>query len=413
MKFKSILAFGAALSLSIFTSKAAVLTVDDDGVQCPGAPFNTIQAAVTAAHSGDTIRVCPGTYPEQVRIDKRLTLKGQAVGNESLILVRPTMVTPNSNSLEGSAAPIAAVILVDGADNVTLENLTVDGAGNTLTSCGQGFYGIYYRNASGKVDSVAVRNIRLASAPADCESGSGILAQSADNESLEKGSGGHGTSRLQVIGSTIHDYRKNGITANGAGTELTARGNTVTGSGSDNFVAQNGIQIAFGAKGQIDGNAIIDHIFGPCVSLQQCGMTATNVLIIGAGEAKVRLNSLGKSQTSVAVLSNNADVTANWIYDTDVFDGIAVFGNQNDVERNVINDSDEAAIVVAGNDNEVKNNRINETPVGIFLGANNQRTRLRGNDFYNTAMNVATEATPGAKLHDVRNTPYPVSPLRP
>ncbi|MEP6810847.1 MAG: hypothetical protein ABI992_11445, partial [Chthoniobacterales bacterium] len=78
-----------------------------------------------------------------------------------------------------------------------------------------------------------------------------------------------------------------------------------------------------------------------------------------------------------------------------------------------INNSDEAAIVLAGNDNEVKRCAINETPVGIFLGANNQRTRLQGNDFYNTARNVATEATPGAKLRDVQNTPYPVSPLRP
>ncbi len=412
MKFTSLLALSTSAAFSVFTSQAAVLTVDNDGAQCPGAPFNSIQAAVNAARAGDTIRVCPGTYPEQVRIDKKLTVEGQTVGNESLILVRPTAVTPNTNSLEGTGAPIAAIILVDGADGVTLENLTVDGAGNSLTSCGQGFYGIYYRNASGKVDSVAVRNIRLAAAPADCESGSGILAQSSGGGSITE-SGGRGTSKLEVVDSTIHDYRKNGITANGSGTELNAHGNTVTGSGPDDFVAQNGIQIAFGATGEIEDNAVINHIFGPCVSLQQCGMTATNVLVIGAGDVKVKKNNLGKSQTGIALISNKADVSDNVIYDTEVFDGIAVFGNENKLDKNTVNNSDEAAIVVAGNKNDVKNNTINEAPVGIFLGANNDRTKVQGNEFYNTAMDTATEMTPAGNSRFVRNTSPPVVPLQP
>jgi pectin methylesterase-like acyl-CoA thioesterase len=38
---------------------------------CAGAtPFATIQAAVAAAGAGDTVLVCPGTYPEQVEITR-------------------------------------------------------------------------------------------------------------------------------------------------------------------------------------------------------------------------------------------------------------------------------------------------------------------------------------------------------
>lgn len=44
--------------------KKARILVDDDKVQCPNAAFTSIQTAVSAAHSGDTIRVCPGTYDE-------------------------------------------------------------------------------------------------------------------------------------------------------------------------------------------------------------------------------------------------------------------------------------------------------------------------------------------------------------
>src|SRR5919108_5122516 len=49
---------------------AADLFVDDDGVECPDAEFTTIQEAVDAAAPGDRIRVCPGTYDEQISITK-------------------------------------------------------------------------------------------------------------------------------------------------------------------------------------------------------------------------------------------------------------------------------------------------------------------------------------------------------
>jgi len=52
------------------------LLVDDDKVQCPTAGFTTIQAAVDAAPPGATIRVCAGTYTEQVTIKQDLKIRG-------------------------------------------------------------------------------------------------------------------------------------------------------------------------------------------------------------------------------------------------------------------------------------------------------------------------------------------------
>jgi parallel beta-helix repeat protein len=54
----------------------ATLYVDDDHAQMPNAGFTSIQAAVNAAHAGDTIRVLPGTYNESVTVDKQLTILG-------------------------------------------------------------------------------------------------------------------------------------------------------------------------------------------------------------------------------------------------------------------------------------------------------------------------------------------------
>ena len=43
--------------------------------------FPTIQAAINAANSGNTIKVLPGTYTEQVSINKNLIIAGSGSCN--------------------------------------------------------------------------------------------------------------------------------------------------------------------------------------------------------------------------------------------------------------------------------------------------------------------------------------------
>ena len=50
--------------------------VVDDNSACPGTDYTSIQAAVTASPAGSKIQVCPGTYNEQVVINKPLTIDG-------------------------------------------------------------------------------------------------------------------------------------------------------------------------------------------------------------------------------------------------------------------------------------------------------------------------------------------------
>jgi hypothetical protein len=89
----AVLVFAVVVALGLCPAPAAaggrhhhghggVLVVDNQPSHhrsCYGTPdpFDTIQVAVDAAHPGDTIRVCPGTYPETVTVDKDgLTLEG-------------------------------------------------------------------------------------------------------------------------------------------------------------------------------------------------------------------------------------------------------------------------------------------------------------------------------------------------
>jgi parallel beta-helix repeat protein len=379
MKKQTIIYLGLTLG-AVISGSAATLTVDDDFAQCPGAQYNSIQAAVVAAKPGDTINVCPGTYQEQVSITKNLNVQGVNIANQGMALIKPNAVAPNSTGLV-SGSPVAAVVLVDGANNVNLSNLTVDASNNQFSDCSTLLVGIYYRNSSGKADSVAVRNVTLGSGLEGCNSGYAVFVQS----------GNGGSANVQVTNSSIHDYQKNGIVGQEASTQLTVRGNGVTGLGANPNLAENGIELAFGAKGTIDDNLVINHIYSQCTDSQNCN-AATNILLFQAGTAKVTNNSLGKSQINIALVTDNTDTNHNFAVDTDVLYGVYVVGNKNNVHENSIFNSDGAGVYVDGANNTVQNNTINETPVGVFQTTASTGTNVGGNKFFNVGVNSQTAA---------------------
>jgi parallel beta-helix repeat protein len=373
---------GSALVLGLLTalpvSADPVLVVDDDGAQCPGAGYATIQAAVNAASPNATIRVCPGTYDEQVTIAKPLKLKG-----DNGAVVMPSPMAANTTSLSSGAA-IAVAILVMDTTNVTLEGLTVDGSGSGIV-CAPNMVGIYYRNASGKVKNAAVRHMKSLPGGEGCQSGLGIFVQS----------GAGGTAKVEVENSSVHDYQKNGITGNGSGTELKAKGNVVTGIGPTTGAGQNGIQIGDGATGEIEDNMVMNHIWAPCVSVASCAWIATNILIYKSDDVKIAKNAAGKSQTGIYLWGNQGKVEGNHIFDTDIFDGLVLFGDDNKAENNTITHSDEAAIYLQGDGNKVTGNKINEAPIGVwkFGGTGNV---IEGNQFVNTPVPVLDPPPPPA-----------------
>ena len=218
---------------------------------CEGVQFAKIQDAVNAASPGDTIQICPGVYAEQVTISKPL----QLIGNNGAIL-RPSGVAANTTGL-ASGQSIAAILLVENTTDVTVRNVTVDGSDADINACAPDLVGVFFRNASGLLSRVAVRNAKLSSTLNGCASGSAILVQS----------GGGLTSAVSILESSIHDYQKNGITVNETGTQATIEGNFVTGLGPTTGAAQNGIQIGFGAQGTIRHNTVANHIWAPCVAL--------------------------------------------------------------------------------------------------------------------------------------------------
>ena len=375
-----LLAAGPALAIT--------RTVDSDGLatgaNCSSAsptPYTTIQAAIDAASSGDVVLVCPGTgpYDEQPVIDKPLTLRGLLDAT-----IQPSPMTANSSNLT-SLEPIAAGVLVEGTAGVTVESLTVDGSLNGLGDCGTNPVGIYFRNSSGSVKNVAVADMRLSGGLLGCQVGLGIFVQS----------GGGGSSTVLVQGSSIHGYQKNGITANEDGSALTARNNRVTGLGPVPDIAQNGIQLGFGAAGTLEGNLIVNHVWTGCTPAS-CSFVSANVLVFEAADGPVvRRNGMANAQVSIYYFGVDGGVIdGNDVTETRLFDGIYVAGDSNRVMSNNVTNSDGAGIFLEGNGNSLRKNRINEAPVGIWNWSGSNSIVTSGGN-RNTFVNVGVPVHSG------------------
>lgn len=368
-----VLLFGpVAVAPRVANAATTVILVGTNPTECPGAQFSTIQAAVNAASPGTIIRICPGTYPEQVSITKPLSLHG-----ENGVVIQPSNVTPNSTGT-ASGQPIAAIILVQDVTGVEIRDVIVDGTNSGITECAPDLIGVLYQNASGEVSRVAVRNVKLSVNLNGCQSGSAILVQS----------GGGGTSVVDIEDSSIHDYQKNGITANEVGTQVRIEGNVVTGVGATTGAAQNGIQIGFGAGGSITRNSVANHIWSPCVSLQSCNFTADDILVFQSDNVVVEQNVAGLSQTGIAISANHARVQGNRVFDSLIFDGVELLGNDNVARDNGIAHSDRAGVFIQGNNNDVEKNRINEAAFGVLKAAGSTGNLIAFNNFSNATVSV-------------------------
>ena len=61
------------------------------GISCNNAGYATIQAAITAANAGDTVNVCPGSYVENITINKA-NLAVSSTGGAGVTMIRAAVI---------------------------------------------------------------------------------------------------------------------------------------------------------------------------------------------------------------------------------------------------------------------------------------------------------------------------------
>ena len=429
----------SVLSLGAFGSTVAVGT-------CTNLPFySTIQLAVNSVPAGSTIKVCPGTYPEQVMITKKLTLTGVVAGTMDAAVIVPPAGGLLQNGSDIFGNPVAAQIFVASTSGgVTISHLTVDGTGNDVASCGLTLEGIYFQNTPGTITNNVVRN-QYQTDYADyggCQNGLAINVESLTPNAVT------------VSFNSVRSYQKNGITATGAATGPGSSGPVVTissnyivglGATARNWqgfylneinAAENGVQVGFGATGKVMANVVNDNIWGTDTS-SDTGDAASGILIFASDAVMVSGNEVGSAQFGIVAdtdtynlcdgascgPADNNIITSNKVAGTQLFDGIDLCGNSNTAHANSVYGSSESGVHIdstcgTGNNNTVTNNTINEACAGILLGSgsgntttpdtfNNVTNTTLGGDVCPATMGDVAKAAGQSKRHlALRPSPY-------
>jgi nitrous oxidase accessory protein NosD len=364
-------------SFATASASAAQLVVAPNKNECPNAAFTQIQAAINAANPGDHIRICPGTYAEQLTIAKPLNIDA-----DNGAILQPGPIVQNTTSLF-DASPIATAILVADTTDVSIRGLIVDGINNGVSQCGPDLIGIMFRNASGAVADSAIKSFTLRAGLAGCQSGTGIFVQSGAGQ----------TSTVSIDNCTIHDFQKNGVTGNEIGTTVFVQRNVVTGIGPTPAIAQNGIQIGFGAKGAIRRNIVTNSLYSLCTAVATCQAVATDILVTQSDGIEVSGNKAGLSQVPIFIDGNRACVFDNKTFAVNVFDDIRIEGRSAEITGNRLFNGAESAIFLMGNNSSVQQNEIGDSTIGILEASGSTANLIADNRFFATPVRVQDPAT--------------------
>jgi parallel beta-helix repeat protein len=234
-------------------SPGATFFVDNNpsAGDCPVTTYTTIQAAVNASGPGDTVKVCPGTYTEQVRIN------GHNHDGLKLESVEPLQAIIKWPAIESS--PLALVDL-NTANHVTLRGFTISGP-FTFPACSPDRHeGVLVENGFNERihhNHITMIQNSLASLYG-CQEGDAI--------SVGRRTGGTQAGSAEVDHNQIDEYQKNGVQAVNSGTSVHVDHNVVTGSSNPAIraiIASNGIVVFMGAAAQIDHNVVTQNQFAP------------------------------------------------------------------------------------------------------------------------------------------------------
>jgi predicted extracellular nuclease len=184
-----------------------------------------------------------------------------------------TIHIPNGWTLDGDGHTITGVDPADGhflgavvanagvVAHVTDLTVTVDGLADVCDDGANRLRGILFDGAAGSITNSHAVDINQG--PSGCQEGNGIEVRNAPFDTSGP------DLAVTISGNVVTGYQKTGILANGS-VVATILSNTVTGAGPIGYIAQNGVQVAFGGSGLVKANTISGNSYtGPDLA---CGI---------------------------------------------------------------------------------------------------------------------------------------------
>jgi hypothetical protein len=371
---------GAAPSSSTLWVSNVAPVGNNSSCSKPG--FGSISAALAAAASGATIKVCSGTYGEQLTVTKPVAIT--AVG--SVTVAVPSSPADSTTSCDNALTSVApGGVDMDGisictAGTVKLTGLTVSES-VPVTNCSDNLYGILVAGGANLVAKNVTVDGATESPLNGCQLGIGIEVGASGTPEV-------GTATLTHV--TVSNYQKNGITVDGAGSSIKISKSIVTGAGATDQIAQNGIQVSDGAVGTITTSTIS----GNECDVAGCGSNglddqATGVLFYGAGagtsltKSSLSGNDLGVYYLSLAATEPTASevsISGN-TFSSNRYEGVQLDQGKASVTKNTIEGSGEAGIEVIQYDGQsfapassASKNSISGQQVGVEVLSDNSAT---------------------------------------
>ena len=263
---------------------------DDSNPGTAAAPFRTLQQALSAAGSGNTIIVDVGDYTEtgQVVIDKDLTIQGQGKAN--------TILRPGTNT--GGTGDTRGFILVNPSIEFNIKDLAIDGTGKLVWQA-------IRHQGNGIVDQVGFTQIKYNESTS--YQGTAIAA--------------FGTGNVDVTNCMFTEMGRIGVLYFGTGISNSLfKDNMYTGKGAGNWIDYM-LDISAGANVQVENNSVSGNL-GVAMS---DGSTSAGILV-----------STFFAPGTAANISGN-DITGNStgiFVGFDAMDVSAVFANLNNIAGN-------------------------------------------------------------------------------
>jgi hypothetical protein len=317
--FSIVFALALVVGLGLVTASPVVAA---GTIQVPG-DYSTIQQAIDAARSGDTIMVAAGEYDGFVAQGKAnisiigTELEGGAwagYGHPGATAIVTTAKFIEDLPVVGNAWVMAAVY---DSQNINIKGIDFDGSG---VGAAQVAVGIAYVDSTGRIADLTVENVIAT------ELGAGVAII------------GHaGTSAVEMTGATISSNDNVGIYVCG-GSTLEAHFNNIVDNVECGLLSDGGgtVDATYNwwghARGPLHltnplggGNAVVGEVdFKPWLEAQVVAMAAENEIVNAIQEADTEVVVDGKATVTIAKYASNPHPSSSVYRDTAALDVVAL-----------------------------------------------------------------------------------------